>query len=77
VKDEPGIPGGALKRYNEKTETYADVTGTKGYKWEDATLIEKANKPEWIDKTYARHLVDNAVETINKFGDFEEFVKAA
>jgi poxvirus D5 protein-like len=77
VKDEPGIPGGALKRYNEKTQTYADVTGTKGYKWEDATLIEKANKPEWIDKTYARSLVDMAVATINKFGDFEEFVKAA
>jgi len=77
VKDEPGIPGGALKRYNEKTQTYADVTGTKGYKWEDATLIEKANKPEWIDKTYARSLVDTAVATINKFGDFEEFVKAA
>ena len=77
VKDEPGIPGGALKRYNEKTHTYADVTGTKGYKWEDATLIEKANKPEWIDKTYARSLVDTAVATINKFGDFEEFVKAA
>lgn len=77
VKDEPGIPGGALKRYNEKTEKYSDVTGTKGFKWEDATLIEKANKPEWIDKSYVRHLVDGAVETINKFGDFEEFVKVA
>ena len=48
------------------------VTGTKGYLWAEADAIEK--EPERINKDYYRTEIDKAIECINQYGDFDEFV---
>ena len=65
--------GGRLVRtFNEKD--YA-VTGTKGHLWVEEEKVGAELKLEDIDLSYFEGLADDARATINKFGDFEEFVK--
>jgi len=48
------------------------VSGTKGYLWKEA-----ANVLDWefeLDQRHFQELVNDAVQTIEKFGNFEEFV---
>jgi len=53
------------------------VSGTKGYFWLESELAQdKTLEPKVeIDMSYFERLADNARDTINKFGDFNEFVK--
>ena len=64
--------GGVL--YREKDGKYYAVGGTKGYRWLEAELVKKMNKMPDIDETYYISLVNDAVDTISKYGDFEWFV---
>ena len=68
----PGMGGGVLLR--EKEGKYYAVNGTKGYRWLEAEVVETLGKQEDIDRSYYKSLVDDAVENISKFGDFEWFV---
>lgn len=70
----PGCGGGALVRRNNKGG-FDSVTGTKGYLWKEADTVKGLNLDDEIDYSYFNKLVDDAVETISKFGDFEEFVR--
>lgn len=68
-----GTIGGKLLRvYNDKQ--YA-VTGTKGHLWIEQEVADQlpADKIE-IDFSYFERLADEAKATIEKFGNFEEFV---
>lgn len=65
-----GYGGGILLR--EKEGKYYAVTGTKGYRWLEAPIVKKLAMEEAIDQSYYRMLIDNAIEHINKFVDFEE-----
>ena len=68
----PGKGGGVL--YREQNGKYYAVTGTKGYRWlESETMLAPGNEAN-IDESYYRKLVDDAVEAISKYGDFEWFV---
>jgi hypothetical protein len=67
VTEESG--GGVLFRVNEG-KGYA-VTGTKGFLWMEAKVAKATNAK--VDMQYFDGLVDEAVKTINKFGDFKEF----
>lgn len=67
----PGCGGGLLLR--EKDEKYYAVTGTKGYRWMEAEVVKEFHKEDDIDQSYYMALVDAAVETISKYGDFEIF----
>lgn len=67
-----GYNGGTLWRVKDG-KNYA-VTGTKGYLWVEAD-IAKTLPQEAIDLNYFEELSENAVKTIEKFGDFESFVK--
>lgn len=67
VTEESG--GGILYRVNEG-KGYA-VTGTKGFLWMEAKVAKAAGAK--VDMTYFDGLVDDAIKTINKFGDFEQF----
>lgn len=67
-----GCGGGVL--YREKNGKYFAVTGSKGYRWLEAELVKAMNKETDIDEEYYISLVNGAVETISKFGDFEWFV---
>lgn len=69
----PGAGGGLLMR--EKEGKYYAATGTKGYRWLEAEMVKELNKEDDIDLTYHRTLVDNAIKTISKYGDFEWFIK--
>lgn len=71
----PGKGGGML--YRVKDEKYYAPPGTKGYRWlESERLKELSSKKtnSYIDKEYYNKLVDDAIETISKYGDFEAFV---
>lgn len=67
----PGCGGGLLLR--EKDGKYYAVTGTKGYRWMEAEVVQELHKEDDIDQSYYMALVDAAVETISKYGDFEIF----
>lgn len=69
---QPGCGGGSLMR--EKDGKYYAVTGSKGYRWLESETVKTLNKEQDIDRSYYDALVDEAVNTINKYGDFEWFV---
>ena len=66
-----GHGGGLLVR--EKDGKYYSATGSKGYRWLESEMVRGSNE-EFIDKSYYNKLVDEAVDTISKYGDFEWFV---
>lgn len=68
----PGYGGGWLVR--EKDGKYSAVTGTKGFRWMESENVKLLDKERYIDRTYYNILVDKAVETITRYGDFEWFV---
>ena len=74
----PGCGGGLLMRevINQRTgvRSYAAATGSKGYRWKEAEVIRELGKEDQIDRSYYDSLVDEAVKTIEEYGDFEWFV---
>ena len=65
-----GKGGGLLVR--EKDGKYYAATGSKGFRWLEAETVRGTNE-KYINKKYYNDLVDEAVETISKYGDFEWF----
>lgn len=75
----PEHGGGELLRIGKDTDAdgnpkYSAVTGSKGYRWLESEMVKILKKEKDIDRSYYDKLVDEAVETISKFGDFEQFV---
>lgn len=68
----PGRGGGSLCR--EKDGKFYSATGAKGYLWEEAEILKTIGDESAIDRRYYDKLVDAAVESISKYGDFEWFV---
>ena len=73
----PGCGGGELLR--EATDKngnvkYSSATGAKGYRWLEAETVRTLGKEADIDKSYYNKLVDDAIDTISQYGDFEWFV---
>lgn len=72
----PGCGGGELLREAKDkygNVKYASATGAKGYRWLESEMVRTLNKQKDIDRSYYDKLVDDAVETISKYGDFEWF----
>lgn len=67
-----GRNGGIL--YRKADDKYYAVTGTKGYRWLESEMVKELGKEGDIDLSYYDKLVDAAVESISKYGDFEWFV---
>ena len=67
----PGHGGGLLVR--EKDGKYYAATGSKGYRWLESETVRGSNE-KFIDRSYYNNLVDDAIATINNYGDFESFV---
>ena len=75
----PGHGGGQLVKpviKKDGSTSYDAVTGSKGYRWLEAEMIEELKLYDAIDLSYYNKMVDNAIETINKFGDFEWFISS-
>ena len=69
----PGYSGGELLR--EKDGKYSYATGAKGYRWlESETVKNLMNYKECVDFDYYRKLIDEAVNDISQYGDYEWFV---
>ena len=67
----PNCGGGVLLR---KTDTgYSAATGTKGYRWMESEMVKTLSKEMDIDQNYYVVMVDEAIKSISKYGDFEEF----
>ena len=67
-----GVGGGYLLR--EKDGKFNAATGTKGYRWLEAEEVKERCLEDSIDKRYFNKMVDDAVDTISKYGDFEQFI---
>jgi hypothetical protein len=66
-----GTGGGTLLR--GKDGLFHSATGAKGYFWKEADVIRQLGRDDEIDMTYYDKLVDDAVTSISRFGDFEWF----
>lgn len=78
-----GVGAGVLLRESvdmEGNRKFGAVTGTKKsdgksvYRWMEAEMVLKLGLMDQIDTSYYNKLVDGAVDTISKYGDFERFV---
>lgn len=49
------------------------VSGAKDYKWMEASDVKNLHMEDKIDISYYRRLVDDAIETISQYGDFNTF----
>ena len=68
----PGNNGGILYRVNEG-KNYA-APGSSGYRWLESENVKALNMEDTIDRSFYDKLVDDAVDDISKYGDFEWFV---
>ena len=68
----PGCGGAVL--YRNQDDKYYAAAGTTGYRWLESAMVKELNKEDDIDISYYINLVDDAVETISQYGDFEWFV---
>lgn len=67
-----GCGGGLLMR--EKDGKYYAATGSKGYRWLESEMVKQLGKEADIDRSYYDKMVNDAVDTISQYGDFEWFV---
>ena len=71
-----GAGGGILLR-EEKDGRMSAASGTKGYRWMEAELVEKYDMADKIDMSYFIKLADKAIAAIEEFGSFDWFVDPA
>lgn len=64
--------GASLYRVKDG-KNYA-ASGTKGYKWLESESVIAGHLENFIDRSYYTKMCDDAIATINKYGDFDEFV---
>jgi energy-coupling factor transporter ATP-binding protein EcfA2 len=73
----PGCGGGELLRESRDKDgnvKYGAATGTKGYFWLESEAVKLLGKENDIDLSYYDKMVNDAVDAISKYGDFEWFV---
>ena len=58
----------------EKDGKYYAATGSKGYRWLESEMVKQSDKAQDIDRSYYDGMVDDAVDTVSQYGDFEWFV---
>jgi len=73
----PGTGGGIM--YREKDGKYYAVTGTKRkdgtpYRWLEAEEVLANHMEDCLDISYHQTLAAEAIDAINRFGDYERFV---
>lgn len=69
-----GTGGGLLMRINSAGDAYSAVTGSKGYRWKEASVIRDEGLEHEIDRSYYDHMCDEAIATIGKYGDIDWLV---
>lgn len=72
----PGFGGGELLRENKDKEgniKYDSATGAKGYRWLESEMVKELGKEDYIDISYYDRLVNDAVQNISLYGNYEWF----
>jgi energy-coupling factor transporter ATP-binding protein EcfA2 len=72
----PSCGGGELLRQNtdkDGNNKYSYATGTKGYRWLESEFVKKTKAEKDIDHNYYNIKVDEAIDEISQYGDFEWF----
>lgn len=64
--------GGTLLR--EQDGKYNAVTGTKGYRWLEYEQVLELGWQDKVDYSYYNTLLQDAVDTISKYGDISRFI---
>lgn len=72
----PGCGGAVLLRETSDGK-YAAAESSKGYRWLESEDVKKRHKEADVDTSFYDKLVDKALETVNKFGNYEDFVSDA
>lgn len=67
-----GVGGGRLVR--EQSGKYYSATDADGYRWLESEKVRSLGLEEYVDRSYYDRKVDEAVEDISKYGDFEWFI---
>ncbi len=70
----PVLQGGGTL-YRVKDDKYYAVTGTKGYRWVEAEIAQSMPDLQ-IDMSYFEKLSKDAIDTIEEFGSFRDFVRS-
>ena len=73
----PGCGGGELLREGKDKEgniKYSSATGAKGYRWLESEMVKELGKEDCIDRSYYNKLVNDAADTISKYGDISWFI---
>ena len=68
----PGCNGGVLYRINDG-KNYA-APGSSGYRWLESEMVKELGKEDDIDRSFYENLINEAVESISEYGDFEWFI---
>ena len=69
----PGAGGGRLMR-EAGPGKYANAGGASDFRWLETDMVKRLGFEDKVDKRYYQKLVDGAVDTISKYGDFSWFV---
>jgi energy-coupling factor transporter ATP-binding protein EcfA2 len=67
----PGHNGGVLYRVNDG-KNYA-AAGSTGYRWLESEMVKTLGKEDAIDRSFYQKLIDDAVDVISQYCDFEWF----
>lgn len=67
-----GVGGGRLVVL--RNGKFDSVTGAKGYRWMEAENAKLLGLQEEYSREYFSKLIDDAISSINTFGDFERFI---
>ena len=54
---------------------FTSIAGSKGYRWMEANKVRELKYENNIDMSYFQDLASVAVETIEKYGNFDGFVR--
>ena len=68
----PGNDGGILYRVYEN-KNYA-APGSTGFRWLESDVVKTNGLENCIDKNYYDILVNDAIDAISKYGDYEWFI---
>ena len=69
----PGMGGGRLVR--ENNGKFANTAGSTGYRWLEAERVKDLHMEDCIDLSYFEDEKQKAIDTINGFVNFDDFVR--
>jgi hypothetical protein len=67
-----GAGGGRLVR--EQNGSMVNVTDTSNYRWLESEMVRLLHMEDAVNEKFYINKVDEAIETISKYGDFNWFV---